>query len=286
MKTFLICHRGSLGDFILTWPALYRLKRKLSQYRFLGFGRSEYMRLARRFGLIDDCRDMESKAVYDFLNGKSFPQGMERPDGAALWLTDCDSAASLLRETAQLPVVTIKPFPAIAYHVARYYCDMVNRHFPISVPDDLTFSLPVPDSGEDYALIHPGSGGVDKNYTPVLYCKIAGLLRRKFRKVWFVLGPVELERNEEREYGSETVCKPRTVNELADLLIGASLYIGNDSGASHLAAILGTPAITLYKSTDPKIWGTLGKMAWHIIGGDETEIVRRVRDCLDAIILE
>ena len=33
--SFLICHRGALGDFILTWPALHTLKKILPEFNDL-----------------------------------------------------------------------------------------------------------------------------------------------------------------------------------------------------------------------------------------------------------
>ena len=57
MKSFLICHRGALGDFILTWPALFCLRKALPHYQFIGIGRTEYMRLAISFGLLDTYID-------------------------------------------------------------------------------------------------------------------------------------------------------------------------------------------------------------------------------------
>lgn len=278
METFLICHRGALGDFILTWPALYHLRKLLPAYRFLGIGRTEYMRLAQRFGLLDDYRDMESKAACDFLNGKSFPKDLNPPKGAVLWLIEGNDTACLLKKTATLPVITIRPFPKIEYHVARYYCSMVSRHFPITVPGNLAIQLDIPEMSKEYALIHPGSGSTSKNYSPELYHEITDLLGKKgFDKVGFILGPVEVERNSEKAFHGQWIIKPEGVSQLADFLIGASLYIGNDSGVSHLAAILGIPTITLYKTTDPKVWGTIGNNARHVVGDDETGVLETIK---------
>jgi ADP-heptose:LPS heptosyltransferase len=36
------------------------------------------------------------------------------------------------------------------------------------------------------------------------------------------------------------------------------LYVGNDSGITHLAAAVGTPVLALFGPTDPKIWGPRG----------------------------
>jgi heptosyltransferase-3 len=46
--------------------------------------------------------------------------------------------------------------------------------------------------------------------------------------------------------------------ELACWLSRARLYIGNDSGISHLAAAVGTPAIVLFGPTDPTVWAPRG----------------------------
>ena len=36
------------------------------------------------------------------------------------------------------------------------------------------------------------------------------------------------------------------------------LYVGNDSGISHLAAAVGTPTVAIFLSTDPRIWAPRG----------------------------
>jgi len=45
--------------------------------------------------------------------------------------------------------------------------------------------------------------------------------------------------------------------ETADLLRGASLYVGPDTATSHLAAACGAPSIVLFGPTDPRLWGPL-----------------------------
>ena len=41
-------------------------------------------------------------------------------------------------------------------------------------------------------------------------------------------------------------------------LAGAHLYIGNDSGITHLAAAAGTPVLALFGPTDPAVWAPRG----------------------------
>ncbi len=49
------------------------------------------------------------------------------------------------------------------------------------------------------------------------------------------------------------------LGELANWLAGARVYIGNDSGITHLAAAVGTPTVALFGPTDPELWGPRGE---------------------------
>jgi ADP-heptose:LPS heptosyltransferase len=44
---------------------------------------------------------------------------------------------------------------------------------------------------------------------------------------------------------------------LAGVLARADVYLGNDSGPTHLAAALGTSGVALFGPTDPDLWGPL-----------------------------
>lgn len=296
-SSFLICHRGALGDFILTWPTLHALKKILPQYQFLGLGRPEYMRLAIRLGLLDSCLPMESVEMLDFFSGKSIPPEIGSPQGAILWLSQGKEAAGLLQKSASLPVVLIKPFPAKPsyrtipplridkkadkkLHIALYHCLAVQAHFPIIAPPpfSLCFSLQVKKG--NYALIHPGSGSPAKNYSPQFYQDVADALQQfGYSKIHFIFGPAEENLSTEK-FTKGSIKYPQNVEALANLLAGAALYIGNDSGVSHLSGILGTPTIALYKTTDPKIWGALGKKVVHISAFDENAAFDKIQEYL------
>lgn len=51
------------------------------------------------------------------------------------------------------------------------------------------------------------------------------------------------------------------LSDLPGLLNGASLYVGNDTGSTHLAALLGVPTLCLYGGvSDPRVWQPLGPL--------------------------
>ena len=82
------------------------------------------------------------------------------------------------------------------------------------------------------------------------------------------------------DFAGEWIERPKDVETLAGLLSGASLYIGNDSGVSHLSGFMGTPTIVLYKTTDPKKWGVLGKKVAHISADDKKSALSKIQECL------
>ncbi len=285
MKTFLICHRGALGDFILTWPAIHCLRKILPDYLFKGIGRPEYMRLAINLGLLDSCINMDSSKLLDLFNGKAIPPEIDHPSGAVLWLSSGQDVVNLLKKYASLPVVSIAPFPAERMHVALYHCQAMQCHFPINIPKNLSDCFPPRTKKGNYALIHPGSGSPAKNYSPQFYLALADELQRfGYKKTGFIAGPAEKTTIMHEDFTGRWVEWPENVERLANLLADASLYIGNDSGVSHLAGILGVPAIVFYKTTDPEVWGALGRKVAHIKAGNEKSALNKVLKLLSSKI--
>ena len=50
----------------------------------------------------------------------------------------------------------------------------------------------------------------------------------------------------------------RQLHELSAVLAACDLYVGNDSGVSHLAGLSGGPTLALFGPTDPRVWRPLG----------------------------
>jgi ADP-heptose:LPS heptosyltransferase len=103
---------------------------------------------------------------------------------------------------------------------------------------------------EDYAVIHPFSGSPRKNWPLEKFRALAGKLEPVMPVRWCA--------------GEEDPPLPDAVRiddlyELACWLAKARLYIGNDSGITHLAAAVGTPVLALFGPTDPDVWAPRGQ---------------------------
>src|SRR5262249_61063988 len=91
-------------------------------------------------------------------------------------------------------------------------------------------------------IVHPGSGGQRKRWAPEGFIRVCQWWREKKGRVLLLLGPAE-EREAEgwRQTGGE-VENTLSLLQVAALLSRADLYVGNDSGVSHLAGAGGARA--------------------------------------------
>jgi ADP-heptose:LPS heptosyltransferase len=53
---------------------------------------------------------------------------------------------------------------------------------------------------------------------------------------------------------------------VAGILEGALLYLGHDSGITHLAAAVGAPTVAVFGPTDPRVWRPRGPRV-RVLGG-------------------
>jgi heptosyltransferase III len=103
-----------------------------------------------------------------------------------------------------------------------------------------------------FALIHPGSGSVKKNWHG-----FPALIRhcRKLHGVTVIAlrGPAERERDM-LAYGADFVAEELSLSQIAALLRRSRHYVGNDSGISHLAGAVKAPGVVLFGPSDPATW--------------------------------
>jgi heptosyltransferase-3 len=105
----------------------------------------------------------------------------------------------------------------------------------------------VPDAPiQDFAAIHPFSGSPRKNWPLDHFRAVAEKLPCAVK---WIAGP------------EDTLPDAVRYDDLYDLacwLATSRLYIGNDSGITHLAAAAGVPVIAIFLTTDPAVWAPRG----------------------------
>lgn len=106
-----------------------------------------------------------------------------------------------------------------------------------------------------------------RNYPMDQYVKVIAKLLERYPDAIAVL--IGVRENEPTcSYIQARVGSPRCVSfcgrtasiqELMEVLSLSALLIGNDNGPAHFAAMTGTPALALFSTDSPFVWGPLGK---------------------------
>jgi ADP-heptose:LPS heptosyltransferase len=109
----------------------------------------------------------------------------------------------------------------------------------------------------------PGSGAREKNWPLAYFVTIGRWWRERVGGAVVVLeGPVERERGGCEDLEEDFVlARNLTLTQAAALLARSDVYIGNDSGITHLAAALGAPTIAIFGPSDPRQWAPRGAKA-------------------------
>jgi len=114
------------------------------------------------------------------------------------------------------------------------------------------------DPGSGYAVLHPVANFYTKEWPFDRYAELARLLEEKHGLApVFISGPGEGNR---LDAVARHCRKPLvrfdslTLPQLAALIEGARLLVGNDSGPAHVAAALGRPTVVLFGSSNASLW--------------------------------
>jgi ADP-heptose:LPS heptosyltransferase len=111
-----------------------------------------------------------------------------------------------------------------------------------------------------YAVLHPGSVMDTKRWETGRFAQLARSLQDLGLNTVVTCGPGEesIAAEVARDVPHPTLLLSLRIPELAELIRGAKLYAGNDSGPMHLAAAVGTPVIALWGSSDSRRWRPWG----------------------------
>ncbi len=282
---------GAIGDFVLTLPAIAAL-RETGGGGMLVIGDPSRAPLASPTQIVD-----ADSAAWSRLFAGGPPEGSLRRRFAGCrrllaYVAGGEPAAPrLVASLRQLSekVVIADPLPVdgetvhVSSHLLRPLAEF-GIHPP---PDPLPrIEMPLRDRRGGPVVVHPGSGGPAKCWPVPRFAALLEWLSGRGIPAVVLWGPAEQERSEELDrFLPPDRLSPATPVELAEALAGARLYVGNDSGPGHLAAAVGTPTLSLFGPTDPRIWRPLGPRAKVITAPDATMESLPLKEVLGAVEL-
>lgn len=150
---------------------------------------------------------------------------------------------------ARLPFTFFPALPAEGngVHAAEFYLEQVRGIAPCE--SDGVPRIGCPGARENFAVIHPFSGGARKNWPLENFRAMARELEHAMPVHWCA---------GEDDPPIDGAVRIGDLYELACWLARARVYVGNDSGITHLAAAVGTPVLALFGPTDPAVWAPRG----------------------------
>jgi len=101
------------------------------------------------------------------------------------------------------------------------------------------------------AVFHPVAATPEKTWPAEGFLAVARQLRQAGLNPLFIGGPAD----DLSPFAEFPTLRGAPLGEIKNLLAGASLFIGNDSGPAHMAAAFGLPVVAIFGASDPDIWG-------------------------------
>jgi heptosyltransferase-3 len=272
----LIIRPAALGDTLMLLPAIAHLNRSAS---IVFVGRTPGADFLGSH--VETCINYETGGWHNLFvgEGKTGPLPLIPPvHRVVAFLRDPEGLAlkNLSSMLANVSIYRFPPFPPETkkVHVALYLAACLeNANCPVNAKaafEDachraLFHRLP-PLGTRRGVVFHPASGGAKKTYPPPFWMALIQALKGLplFHQEHFLvlLGPAEKPlfacyQQKLNRQGTEILMAPdREV--LCDHLGKARLYVGPDSGITHLAAMHGTHTVALFKGSAVFQWRPLG----------------------------
>jgi heptosyltransferase-2 len=279
----LVIRGGAIGDFVLTLPAIRLLRENFPHAHLELLGYKHIIALAEGRYYADATRSIEYGGLSRF-----FIPGAELPADLSEYFASFQQIVSYLydpdrffeenlRRAGVRHFLHASPTVNDSAHAAQQLAQpleslalYLDDKAPVLFPSeaDRAFAAEYlarafPTTNGPLIALHPGSGSERKNW-PIAQWAAAG-------DTIFDLAPsarlllVGGEADQTELAHLRTVWAHRPIHTAVDLALPhlaavlhhANLFLGHDSGISHIASAAGAPTLLLFGPTDPEIWAPL-----------------------------
>jgi len=232
-----------------------RLSHALRTGRWLGAGQEILAQTRRlrdaRFDLVLDAQGTLKSALLARASGAPHRVGFSRP-GAREYLP---GAMTLTVEVPPEPWSRVQKTLALLGPLGADPA-LAAASLPVDAEAIAALRRAGLEGERPFVVLAPGSSSRQawKRWPAERFGALAAALLSEGLAVRVAWGPGEeplVQAVEEAARHPGLALPPTSIVELAEVLRHARLVVGNDSGTLHLAALVGTPVVGLYGSTDP-----------------------------------
>jgi heptosyltransferase-2 len=279
----LVIRGGAIGDFVLTLPAIRLLRENFPHAHLEILGYKHIIALAEGRFYADATRSIEYGGLARF-----FIPGTELPEDLVEYFRSFQQIVSYLYDPDQFFEGNIRRAGVKHYlhgspklddsaHAAQQLAQPLERlalyleeKAPVLFPSDADREFAVnylerafPGSAGPLFAIHPGSGGERKNWPVERWAELGEAIfkREPTARILLVGGEADDARIDHlrRAWAGKAIhlAVGLPLPELAAILQRSRLFLGHDSGISHIAAAAGAASLLLFGPTDPDVWAPL-----------------------------
>ena len=296
VRSILVIHQGALGDFVLALPGLEAMRKAFPQNKLAIIGYPGILELVEKRFYADEILSVDQKGMASFFVSEgpldpSLSQFFKGFDLVVVFGRDGGGpVVKNLRRVCGGRVLHIHSFPPgnekvhLTDHLLKEFAQHGFRAFG-SIPRlylkeaDQAWARGfwksrgvTPEERSKVIILHPGSGSKKKVWPLDRFQNLAHAFQDRLgSKILIVLGPAERPEVERAFEGAGPaaiiLAKGLTLLQLASVMEGCRLFVGNDSGISHLAAALNLPTVAIFGPTDEKVWSPRGGKTFVVSGG-------------------
>jgi heptosyltransferase-3 len=275
-------HPGGLGDVLLAVPAMVRLRTRFPDRRLVLFAQGPIAELLRACRIVDEWISVQGRGCVDIFAGTDSVRGqaqawLESCDFAIGWMQDHDGKLSeTLKAVGVREVIVRSPFSTeiLARHQGDRFLETINAA-PSEDERDLLLTVTEPvlrlgracleaaglSIGKPLAVIHPGSGSAHKCVAPEILATVINALKSSGATTVVLEGPADrelVERLLRLCVNQLIVLNGLDIMTVAGVLAQTQLFVGQDSGVTHMAGLMGVHTVALFGPTDPARWAPRG----------------------------
>jgi ADP-heptose:LPS heptosyltransferase len=257
---------GALGDLILTLPVLREIRKAFSDAEIELLGVLPQARLAMP-EYVDRVERVDSIEFAPLFAANELPEALRdrlsRFDLAVNFFADPDSVITRNLIAAGIRTVVGGPKqPSTETHVVHHLASVLEP-LGLALRDPVPALAIEPSPGYSSRLaFHPGSGSAQKNWPVDRWTELIQRCEGRFNEFLLIGGEADEAVVEEfiacYQSPRVTTLLNTDLAELSLALSACTVFVGHDTGISHLAAAVGVPTVALFGPTNPDVWAPLG----------------------------
>ncbi len=290
-----IIHPGAVGDCALSLPLADFFKNVIGVEQVDMIARADYTHFYPQRTGVDRVRPMEALPLHRlFADSSAFEP--EQKDSLIQAFSEYEYIVSFLGAgnrdyeqnlifaaycTHSAQVCFIEAAGTNQAHIAEFYLNRLAQQLGLEEPADFSIAqkriTPLAtdfqagkdclagfglDADKPLVLIQPGSGGKEKCWAMENFLQVGNRLKQNGFQAGFLLGPVEEERMTLGQIGqikdAGAVVRGLNLLGVVQVLSCSDIFLGNDSGISHLAGAMGLKTAAVFGPSEPQMYRPLG----------------------------